>query len=65
LGRLRTLLKVNALSTAMYTVVEKRRQKSGKTYYVVYLGTRVVIMTYHRDTAMEYLELNKTMTSVA
>jgi len=58
-------MKVNALSTAMYTVVEKRRQKSGKTYYVVYLGTRVVIMTYHRDTAMEYLELNKTITSAA
>jgi len=58
-------VKVNALSAAMYTVVEKRRQKSGKTYYVVYLGTRVVIMTYHRDTAMEYLELNKTITSAA
>ncbi len=49
----------------MYTVAEKRRQKSGKTYYVVYLGTRVVLMTYHRDTALEYLALNKTMTSVA
>jgi hypothetical protein len=49
----------------MYSVVEKRRRKSGKTYYVVYLGTRVVLMTYHRDTAMEYLELNKPVTSAA
>ena len=63
--RLTTSLKANTLSTAMYTVIEKRRQKSGKTYYVVYLGTRVVLMTYHRDTALEYLQLNKTMTSVA
>jgi hypothetical protein len=49
----------------MYSVVEKRRKKSGKTYYVVYLGSRVVLMTYHRDTAMEYLELNKSVTSAA
>jgi hypothetical protein len=49
----------------MYSVIEKRRLKSGKTYYVVYRGSRVVLMTYHRDTAMEYLELNKTATSAA
>jgi hypothetical protein len=49
----------------MYTIVEKRRHLSGKTYYVVYLGSRVVLMTYHREVALEYLELNKNLTSVA
>ena len=49
----------------MYSVVEKRRIKSGKTYFVVYRGSRVVLMTYHRDTALEYLELNKSVTSAA
>jgi hypothetical protein len=38
----------------MYSVAEKRR-RSGRIYYVVYLGSRVVLMTYHRHTAMAYL----------
>ena len=42
----------------MYSVAEKRR-RSGRIYYVVYLGSRVVLMTYHRHTAMSYLELNQ------
>ena len=49
----------------MYSVVEKRRIKTGKTYYVVYRGSRVVLMTYNRETALEYLELNKSVTSAA
>ena len=49
----------------MYSVVEKRRQKSGKTYYVVYRGSQVVLMTYHRDTALEYLKLNTPTTTAA
>ena len=48
----------------MYTVVEKRRA-SGKTYYVVSLGPKIVLITYSRDTAMDYLELNRTAASVA
>ena len=49
----------------MYSVVEKRR-RSSRIYYVVYYGTRVVLMTYHRHTAMSYLELNqKSETSAA
>ena len=42
----------------MYTVIEKRR-RSGRIYYVVYLGNRVVLMTYHRHTAAAYLEMNE------
>lgn len=48
----------------MYTVAEKRR-RSGRVYYVVYLGNQVILMTYHRHTAMAYLELNSQATSAA
>ena len=48
----------------MYTVVEKRR-RSGRVYYVVYLGSRVVLMTYHRHTATAYLDLNQQAASSA
>ena len=48
----------------MYSVVEKRR-RSGRIYYVVCLGKRVVLMTYHRHTAMAYLEMNQQADSSA
>jgi len=53
-----------ALVWPMYSVAEKRR-RSGRIYYVVYLGSRVVLMTYHRHTAMAYLELNQQAESSA
>ena len=48
----------------MYSVIEKRR-RSGRIYYVVYLGNRVALMTYHRNTAMAYLEMNQQADSTA
>ena len=42
----------------MYSVIEKRR-RSGRIYYVVYCAGRVVLVTYNRTAAMDYLEMNR------
>jgi len=49
----------------MHSVVERRRRKSGRPYFVVYCGAKVVLMTYNRTEAYSYLALNQSATSAA